>query len=245
MKSRSTAAIGSETVTIGWGERRTLASLQRTKRLVLRIEVRPTGEVFVRAPFGEDFLEIEERVNRNGAWIFRQIDRISARPSATPERYFLSGETHLLLGKQYRLSIERGDEPQVRLEGTRLVITVRRVDDRAQCCRVLTTFYHRIARDVFSERIDALVPPFIRKGLRKPTLIVRKMSKRWGSFTPNGRIVLNTDLVRASPALIDYVICHELAHAFHPDHGKEWRRLLDTVLPDWASRKDRLESALR
>jgi predicted metal-dependent hydrolase len=71
------------------------------------------------------------------------------------------------------------------------------------------------------------------------------MSKRWGSFTPGGRVVLNVDLVRASPRLIDYVICHELAHAFYPDHGKEWRSLLNTVMPDWADRKAQLESALR
>src|SRR5580693_3692216 len=37
------------------------------------------------------------------------------------------------------------------------------------------------------------------------------------SYTRSGRIVLNVDLIRASPMLIDYVICHELTHAFHSD----------------------------
>jgi hypothetical protein len=71
------------------------------------------------------------------------------------------------------------------------------------------------------------------------------MSKRWGSYTPSGKIILNVDLVRASPLLIDYVICHELAHAFYPDHGKDWRDLVSTVMPDWESRKARLEALLR
>jgi len=71
------------------------------------------------------------------------------------------------------------------------------------------------------------------------------MSKRWGSYTPKGRIVLNVDLVRASPMLIDYVICHELTHAFYPDHGKEWSNLLDTIMPDWKIRKEFLETFLR
>jgi len=53
------------------------------------------------------------------------------------------------------------------------------------------------------------------------------------------------DLVRASPRLIDYVICHELAHAFYPDHGEGWRNLLDTEMPDWVARKAELESSLR
>ena len=48
-------------------------------------------------------------MKRKGAWIFRELDRIATRPSVTPDRHFVSGETHLLLGKQYRLSIELGE----------------------------------------------------------------------------------------------------------------------------------------
>jgi predicted metal-dependent hydrolase len=81
--------------------------------------------------------------------------------------------------------------------------------------------------------------------MQMPALVVRTMSKRWGSYTPTGRIVLNVDLVRASPSLIDYVICHELTHGFCSDHGKEWRNLLSAVMPDWEERKMKLEALLR
>jgi predicted metal-dependent hydrolase len=71
------------------------------------------------------------------------------------------------------------------------------------------------------------------------------MTKRWGSYTPNGNVTLNVDLVRAGPNLIDYVISHELAHAFHGDHSEEWRNLLSSVMPDWEERKLELETMLR
>lgn len=71
------------------------------------------------------------------------------------------------------------------------------------------------------------------------------MSKRWASYTNGGRIILNVDLVRASPALIDYVICHELAHGFHADHGQGWQNLLSTIMPNWETRESRLEALLR
>lgn len=119
------------------------------------------------------------------------------------------------------------------------------IDDQAHYRRLLIAFYTITARHVFAERLDAVIPPFIRKGLKKPSLVIRQMSKRWGSYTPKGKIVLNVDLIRASPMLIDYVICHELAHAFFPDHGKEWRNLFDTIMPDWEDRKQRLETSLR
>ena len=70
------------------------------------------------------------------------------------------------------------------------------------------------------------------------------MSRRWGSFTPKGNLVLNSELVQASPHLIDYVIAHELAHALHPDHGSGWQALLTQTMQDWRSRKDDLERQL-
>ncbi|KAB2668042.1 M48 family metallopeptidase [Ochrobactrum sp. LMG 5442] len=235
---------GHEQIEIGWGGRRTLAHLRRTKRRVLRIEIQPSERVVVFAPSDESVEAIRDRIQRKGAWIFRELDRISARPIATPDRRFVSGETHLLLGKQYRLSIEQCDNPHVKVDGSRIHIRARNAADPAHCRRLLNAFYTLTARAVFRDRLDAIMPPFARKGLRRPALIVRSMSKRWGSYTAKGRILLNVDLVRASPMLIDYVICHELCHAFHPNHGDEWQRFLEAVMPDWKSRKMRLEELL-
>src|SRR5258708_30766570 len=94
-----------EQVEINWGERRIVAELRRTQRRVLRIEVRPSGSIVVVAPVDEELGKIQVRVKRKSSWIFRKIDRVLTRPSLTPERRFVSGETHLLLGRQYRLSI--------------------------------------------------------------------------------------------------------------------------------------------
>ena len=243
--SFTAAPRGKERLEIVWGERRMLAELRRTNRRVLRIDVQPSGHVVVFAPEDGDMNRIRERVRRKGPWVFRELDRIASWPARTPERQYLSGETHLLLGKQYRLALEVADEPGVLVEGRRLNVRVRDTDDKADCARMLKAFYASMARGVFHERLNAMAPPFIRKGMKKPSLIIRAMSKRWGSFTSAGRIVLNIDLIRASPLLIDYVICHELAHAFYPDHGKGWRDLLSTVMPDWENRKARLEAALR
>lgn len=234
-----------EQIEFSWGGRAAVAELRRSDRRVLRIELRPLGKLVVFAPLDADLEAIAQRLQRRGAWIFRELDRALALPAMTPERRFVSGETHLFLGSQYRLAIEQGDDAHVRISGTRLVVTTRSIDDQAQCRRLLSAFYTLSARKIFRERLELVAAPFVRKGLKRPSLVIRKMSKRWGSYTPRGRIVLNTDLVRASPAQIDYVICHELVHAFFPDHGKEWRDLFATFMPDWETRKNLLEAQLR
>lgn len=239
------ASQSAEQIEICWGERRITAELTRTVRRALRIDVRPTGEVTVFAPVGEGIEQIRTRAHRKGAWIFAQIDTIAQRPKVTPERRYISGETHVLLGRQYRLSVEKSDDPHVRIDGGRMVIAARTPDDQPHCRRLLQTFYRMRAREVLRQRFEIMLEPFIRKGLRRPSLVIRPMAKRWGSYTPSGRVLLNIDLVRARLQLIDYVICHELAHAFYPDHGDGWRALLETVTHDWKERKEELEAALR
>lgn len=238
-------AQGRELLTIAFGDRNVAAAVNRTNRRTLRIAVRSNGDVDVFVPSDAEWSEIERRILRRRAWVFKQLDALDRASVTTPDRRFVSGESHLLLGRQYRLSIEPSATPEVRIEGGRLLILARDVDDAAHCRRLLTAFHRIRARDVFSERLEELMPPFRRRGLQTPQLIVRSMLKRWGSYTASGRVALNLDLVRASPNLIDYVICHELAHAFYPDHGKQWRELLESTIPDWKIRKARLEAELR
>lgn len=137
-----------------------------------------------------------------------------------------------------------GEPIDVRLDGDRLVLSL--PDDKGMVFRrtVLQHWYRIYAHRVFPERLSAILPPFARLGVARPRLVIRNMTHRWGSFTAKGALILNLDLVRASPSLIDYVIAHELAHALHPDNGAGWEELLTRVMPDWRARKDALEREL-
>ena len=70
------------------------------------------------------------------------------------------------------------------------------------------------------------------------------MRKRWGSLSANGMLTLNADLIRAPRECIDYVITHELSHLRYKNHGPEFYRFLDKVMPDWEKRKHKLEVTL-
>ncbi len=68
-----------EHIELSLGDRRASAELRRTQRRVLRIEVKPSGDVVVFAPSGETLSAVQSRVKRKGPWIFREIDRIARR----------------------------------------------------------------------------------------------------------------------------------------------------------------------
>jgi hypothetical protein len=74
-----------------------------------------------------------------------------------------------------------------------------------------------------------------------PQMQLRRMPKRWGSWTRRGVIYLNPELVKAPGSCIDYVVTHELCHLVHGHHGPAFFALLSRAMPDWEQRKLRLE----
>lgn len=227
-----------------WGGETIHFTLEPSERRRLKITVTPLGEIHVLAPKDVANEAIVARVARRGGWIVRQLRDFARWRPRTPPRQFESGETHLYLGRQYRLLVQTGELPDLRLGGGRLIMTVPGAASFVYRRTLLKHWYNLQCHRLFPERLRAVFPPFARQGVEAPGLIIRDMSQRWGSYTGKGKLVLNRDLIRASIQSIDYVIIHELAHAIEPDHGVGWQALMKRLLPDWKERKTELETRL-
>lgn len=227
-----------------WGSRSLPFTVIRQERATLRITVVPEGKVIVYAPVGASADEVVSRVARRGGWILRQLERFDQWRPRTPTRQYISGETHLYLGKQYRLLVSEAEPTGVSLDGDRMLMRICAGATYAYRRAVLGHWYKLQAHRIIRARVDATWPAFSSNFHKRPALIIREMTQRWGSFTPTGRLVLNTELVRASSELIDYVVTHELAHGVHPDHGAPWQALMSEKMPDWRDRKAALERQL-
>jgi predicted metal-dependent hydrolase len=211
-------------------------------RQTLGIEVHPDQRVVVKAPLGCDTEVIAQRVHKRAAWISRQIADFQRYTPRTPPRQYVSGETHLYLGRQYRLKISTGEAATVRMSRGQLVVAVPGKPDAEHVKALLQRWYLDHAKAVFGEVLDTCLPYF--KGQPNLRLIVRTMQSRWGSLSQAGTITLNANLVRAPRACIEYVVTHELCHQQHRDHDAHFFRLLTRKMPDWEQRKQRLEAAL-
>ena len=231
------------TGTLTWGtdtiryEVRFLASRQ-----TLAIEVHPDSRVLVRAPVDCPEALIAERVQKRAAWISRQLAEFERYRPRTPARQYINGESHLYLGRQYRLKLAEGDSASVKLTRGQLLVSLPGEHSPARVKTLLHRWYLDRARAVFTEVLDASLLRF--KGVEQPRLIVRAMQSRWGSLSRAGTITLNVNLVRAPRPCIEYVVTHELCHTRHRDHDARFFKLLGHVMPDWEQRKQRLEAAL-
>ena len=213
-------------------------------RQTLAIEVHPDSRVLVRAPVDCPEALIAERVQKRAAWISRQLAEFQRYRPRTPARQYVNGESHLYLGRQYRLKLISGEAASVKLTRGRLLVTLpgEPEPEPERVKALLHRWYLDRARAVFTEVLDASLPRF--KGVEHPRLIVRAMQSRWGSLSRAGSMTLNVNLVRAPRPCIEYVVTHELCHTTRRDHDARFFKLLGQVMPDWEKRKQRLEAAL-
>jgi len=61
---------------------------------------------------------------------------------------------------------------------------------------------------------------------------IRKMKNKWGSCSSKGTLTLNEELTKLPLEYVEYVIVHELLHLIIPNHGRTFKTLLYTYLPE-------------
>ena len=207
-------------------------------RKTLGICVNPDGSVIVKAPEGATIELIREKMHKRAAWIFKQQRYFKSFGMHTPDRKYISGESHLYLGRQYMLRICDSKKDDVHYKGNIIEIECRHHNDAKD---LLSEWYFRRAELKFPEYAQPLIEHFCKFGVEPTAVELRTMKTRWGSCSPKGKITLNPTIIRAPRVCIEYVIMHELCHLVHKNHTKAFYNLLTAEMPDWEKRKLKLE----
>ena len=70
---------------------------------------------------------------------------------------------------------------------------------------------------------------------------IKKMKTRWGTCnTDAGRILINWELAKKSPACLEYVVVHELVHLLERRHSDRFVQLMTRFMPQWPTIKREL-----
>lgn len=223
-----------------YGDREIAFAVEFCHRKTLEISVMPDCAVQVRAPHGATFEAVAQKVRKKAPWIVEKQDWFAKFPKAPPPRQYLGGETHMYMGRRYRMKIEKGKERLVKIDGG--FIRVVSADVRpAIVKKLLDEWLRERAKVQFEKIFDACA---VRFSLSSSTLRlqIRDMKTRWGSLSKGGILTLNIKLIAAPKECVEYVVVHELCHLKYPNHDKKFYRLLETRLPDWEKRKQKLEN---
>lgn len=202
----------------------------------------PNGRVRVAAPLAVSDEAIRLAVVGKLAWIRRQREKFESQPRQTT-REAVSGESHYVFGRRYRLSIMKTTgRPEVLLRTkTKMELHVPARATKTERLAVLDRWYREQLRSeagpMLEEWQDAL-------GVRLEFWGVKRMKTKWGSCNhQTKRVWLNAELAKKPLACLEYIVVHELIHLLEPTHDDRFVALMDAHLPDWRQRRDLLNSS--
>ncbi len=229
------------TSAIQFGSKQIDFRLEYSNRKSLGITVTPDLSVLVKAPVDTSLEKVKEKLRKKAPWIIRQQSFFLSYHPKTPARKFIAGETHLYLGRQYRLKIVQTRIESVKLKGKFIeVATI----DKSNVKQLVNEWYLRNAKTKFKSIAQQLIEQFKKHKIEPLSIVLRDMPTRWGSCTKSGKIILNPELIKAPRACIEYVITHELCHLKHHNHTQKFLDLQTKEMPDWEKWKNKLEKFL-
>jgi predicted metal-dependent hydrolase len=199
----------------------------------------PQGRVRVAAPTWTSDDAVRIFAIARLPWIRRQQSKFQQQERQTPREY-VSGETHYLQGRRYRLRFIPSEHGAVELQRSLLLYAPAKssVQERE------TLLY-----DWYRARLKSQIPELIVKwsALMDVSTVqwgVKRMKTKWGSCNAEARrIWLNLELAKKPYHCLEYVIVHELAHFSERHHNDRFRLLLDQHLPLWQRYRDELNQA--
>lgn len=215
--------------------------LEYSNRKSLGITVTPEMDVLVKAPSQTSIEKVKEKVKKRAPWIIKQQSFFLSFQPKTPPRKYISGETHLYLGRQYVLKVKNGSEESVKLKGRYLEVVT---NFKSHAKPLLRDWYLIRSKEKLREIAQPLINKFKKYNVEPSAIVFRDMPTRWGSCTPKGKIILNPELVKAPKGCIEYVIIHELCHLVHHDHTQRFIDLQTKEMKDWMKWKNKLEKLL-
>lgn len=216
-----------------------IRSTERQKTLALK--VLPTGEVEVRAPRFIRQAQVRRFVEKRAEWILEKQRYFSELLNNYPPKEFKNGETFPVLGRNYRLRIERQPgvhKPVCRPEHRRL-----RVNMNGQIGEEFQMGLRGAIREFYSALTQRRVEALIRKhapalAVSPSKLTVVNQTSRWASCSKTGHVRCNWRLSMMPSAALEYIIVHELCHLRVHDHSVRFWRALKSILPDYERRRE-------
>lgn len=197
----------------------------------------PKAIVKISAPLGTSESYIKNFALSKWTWITEKRTEILDSYKENTEKEYVSGESHLLFGTEYRLfvGVNPNETESVCIEGDYLKISVK---DKENIKAVLDTFY----KAQLKERVERFISKW------EPILMAhceciryRTMKTLWGSCIPARKsITFNINLAQKDIECVEYVVVHELIHLIEPTHSTEFYKILDNNIPNWKQLRERM-----
>ncbi len=219
-------------------------SVRESKRAkYVSLKISSIGRLEVVVPLGFDRKTIPDIVARKRHWIDRVQRKLADQQVPTDQSVSGPYPTQLNLlalaqtwQVEYRATSDKAlhltvlPHQQLLLRGA--------TEDWDLCREALKRWLTQIAQ---RQLVPWLRELSTETGLEYQGVSVRSPKTRWGSCSAQHRISLNSKLLFLNPAIVRYVLIHELCHTVHFNHSSAFWNLVGYHEPRYLSLKEELK----
>ena len=203
----------------------TIKYRKNMKNIYLKVE--KNADVVVSAPPRTPNYLIKKLIRDN-------IDEIKLRRNnilmnGYTVKQFVTGEKHIIFGKEFVLEVRLGNKNVVILSDDKIILVIKDKDkDRGQ---IVTSYLRKVLYNKALEFINKYEKIM---GVHAEQLRIKKMKTRWGTCNIEAkRIWINYELIKYPIECLEHIVVHELTHLLETNHTPRFYELLGKYYPNF------------
>lgn len=210
--------------------------LERRQRRTVGLKITAEG-LIVHAPARISLSLLESLILQKADWILKKLHATDQKQ--LPAVQWQNGEQLLLLGNTVTLAVSHDVRSRaVNHQPGLLELAMPDHNEAPAVARKVLQWYKKQALIDFNRRLEIFSAKL---GVALPKLLISNARTRWGSCNSKREIRLNWRLLQAPPHLINYVVCHELAHLKEMNHSAKFWAVVASIYPDYKSAEKELK----
>ena len=211
--------------------------LEHRPRRTIGLKMTDDGLV-VHAPKRIFQFQLNQILMQKANWILSKLE--ARRKNFVPPIAWVDGEHLQYLGNAILLNVTQNTKnKQPEYANNALTIATPEANNHGAISRKVIHWYKKQAMPDFARRLEILAAKL---GVPTPPLMLSNAQSRWGSCSSRGDVRLNWRLLQAPPHIINYVICHELAHLKEMNHSAKFWGVVEQLSPDYKQAEKELKA---
>lgn len=196
----------------------------RSNRRSVSLVITKEASLEVRAPFNVPLEIIQGFINKKRSWIERNKESVRKLRASVVTKQFVDGEEFLYEGSNYQLQSSVCEAISI----SDVLHFPKKFLPEAKLH--LIAWYKIQASKKIIERVNHYAN---NTGLKYKAIKLTNAKRSWGSCSHKGSLNINWRLVMAPPAILDYIIVHELVHLVEKNHSKQFWDRVQAILPNY------------
>ena len=202
----------------------------RKRRKTISLQIGNKSELVIAAPHFTPISEINRFVQEKQNWIHQAIQKNKEALIKNKAKEYIPGERFYYLGESFPLETfsEKNEREGLVFLDNRFYLNAPGV--LAKKREYFIRWYKRKAKEYFTARVDFYSREL---NLRAKSVKITSAEKRWGSCSGKDNLSFSFRLIMAPPAVIDYVVVHELMHIKEKNHSSRFWQLMESAMPQY------------